>query len=130
MNTDMKLNDIQKRFLLFLGGCIPTRLFLVWLARTLPPVYLQYMGFVTLIAAFGFIYIYLTGKRIKGEETFGAPIWWGPFRIIHGLLYLIFSIYAIQQYKDAYLFLLVDVLLGLSLFLWHHYTANNFSKLF
>lgn len=126
----MKINALQKRFLLYLGGCIPIRFGLVWLAKILPPIYLKYMGILTLIPAFGFIYLYLTGKRTTGVETMGAPIWWAPFRIIHGIMYLLFSIAAITQYKDAYLILLVDVLLGLVLFLWHHFSEGNFSKLF
>ncbi len=100
------MNTIQKRFLLFLGGCIPVRLAMVLLAKYIPLVYLPWM------------------------ETFGQPIWWRPFRIIHGLFYLIFSLLAIYKYANAYLVLLFDTLIGLGLFLWHHYTEGNFDKLF
>ena len=60
------MNAIQKRFLLFLGGCIPLRLLLVYIAKNIPLEYLPYMGLVTLLPAFGFIYLYLSGQRTVG----------------------------------------------------------------
>jgi hypothetical protein len=123
------MNTIQKRFLLFLGLCIPSRLALVGLAKYLPNKYLPYLGYITLIMAMGFLYLYFTGARKVGAETFGQPIWWSKFRIIHGLLYLIFSYYAINRYASAYLFLLYDTLIGLGLFLIYHYSVGDFNKL-
>jgi hypothetical protein len=123
------MNTIQKRFLLFLGGCIPSRLALVGLAKYLPNKYLPYLGYITLLMALGFLYLYFTGSRKVGQETFGQPIWWSKFRIIHGILYLLFSFYAINGYANAYLFLLYDTFLGLGLFLIHHYSVGNFKKL-
>jgi hypothetical protein len=123
------MNALQKRFLLFLGGCIPMRLFLVYLAKTLPLKYLPYMGAVALLPAIGFIYLFITGKRTTGAETQGAPIWWAHFRIVHGLLYLLFAFYAIQRVAAAYQILLADVCIGLGLFLWHHYTTGSFSNI-
>jgi hypothetical protein len=124
------MNALQKRFLLFLGGCIPARLFLVYLAKRLPLKYLPYMGLAALPLAVGFIYLFITGKRTTGAETQGAPIWWRQFRIMHGLIYLLFAFYAIQRVAAAYQILLADVCIGLVLFLWHHYTEGSFNKLF
>ena len=119
------MTPLQKRFLLFLGGCIPARLVLTALAKYSSLHYLPYMSIITLPIALGFIYLYLTGQRTTGIETQGAPIWWMPFRIIHGLLYLLFSVLAIMRYKNAYMILLADTLLGLGLFLHHHTTFEN-----
>ena len=124
------MNSLQKRFLMFLGGCIPVRLLIVWLAKMCPLRYLPYIGLLALLPALGFFYLFLTGKRTSGLETQGAPIWWTPFRPIHGLFYLFFAIYALQKRREAYQFLLADVILGLLLFLWHHYTAGSFRKVF
>lgn len=124
------MNAMQKRFLLFLGACIPSRLFIVWLAKKTPLNYLPYLGYLALLPAIGFLYLFFTGKRTSGLETQGAPIWWSRFRIIHGLLYLLFAYYAINQNKNAYQILLADVCLGLFLFLGHHYSAGNFPKVF
>ena len=92
------MNNIQKRFILFLLGCIGTRSLLVYLAKILDKKYLKYMGFITLIPAFGFLYLYLTDSRKSGREVFGSKIWWNELRVFHGLLYLLFSIYAIINY--------------------------------
>ena len=121
---------MQKRFLLFLGGCIPSRLLLVGLAKYMPLVYLPYLGYMTLVMGLGFLYLYFTGERKVGAETFGHPIWWRNYRIIHGIFYLVFSYYAIHKYANAYLFLLYDTLIGLGLFLVHHYSMGDFIKLY
>lgn len=115
------MTPLQKRFLLFLGGCIPARLALTALAKYSSPQSLPYMTIITLPIAIGFLYLYFTGQRTTGIETQGAPIWWMPFRIIHGLLYLLFSALAFMRYKNAYMVLLADTLLGLVLFLFHHF---------
>ena len=120
------MTPMQKRLLLFLGGCIPARLMLVAAAKFLPITYLPYMGIITLGIAIGFLYLYFTGKRRTGPETQGAPIWWMKFRIIHGLLYLLFSIMAFRKMHQAYIVLLIDTFIGLILFLHQHYTAGDF----
>lgn len=120
---------MQKRFVLFLGGCIPARLALTALSKYLPLPYLPYLGLITLAIAIGFLYLYFTGKRTSGLETQGAPIWWMKFRIIHGLMYLLFSFFAFNYIRNGYLILLADTLLGLVLFLIHHYQAGDFQKL-
>jgi hypothetical protein len=114
------MNALQKRFLLFLGLCIPIRFFLVFLAKNTPLRYLPYLGYLALLPAFGFLYLYFTGKRKTGIETQGGPIWWAHFRILHGLNYLLFALLAIKRSARAYQILLFDVLLGLGLFLLHH----------
>jgi|688.fasta_scaffold193919_2 hypothetical protein len=124
------MNSIQKRFLLFIFGCIPARLGLAAVAKYLPRTYLRYLGFLTLIPAIGFIYLYFTGKRQVGLETQGAPIWWAPFRLFHGLMYLTFSFFAIYKNPIAYMFIVVDTFIGLALFLINHLEEGNFSKLF
>ena len=124
------MNALQKRFLLFLGACIPVRLAFVLIAKHLPLIYLPYLGYLALLPALGFLYLFFTGKRTSGIETQGAPIWWSKFRIFHGIFYLLFAVYAINRIDTAYQFLLADVCIGLLLFLYHHYTVGSFSKLF
>ena len=55
------MNDIQKRFLLFIFGCIGTRLALVYVAKTFNKNIVMYLGYLTLIPAFMFAYLYLFG---------------------------------------------------------------------
>jgi len=124
------MNDMQKRFILFLFGCIPTRLALVYLAKNIPIDYLPTLGYITLIIGIGFGYIFLSGTRQTGAEVFGDKIWWNDLRPIHSLFYLIFSYYAINKMRAGWIYLLYDVILGLFSFLFFHYINNDFLKLF
>jgi hypothetical protein len=123
------MNTIQKRFLLFLIGCIGTRTLFVYAAKNVDTTYLRYMGYLALLPAIGFFYIYFTGSRQTGAEVFGAKIWWNDLRPIHGLLYLLFAGTAIMGNKSAWMYLLVDVLIGLVSFLTFHYNNGDFIKL-
>lgn len=123
------MNNIQKRFLLFLFGCIPARLFLVYLSRTIPLNYLPILGYITLIIALGFTYIFVTGSRQTGQETFGDKIWWNYLRPVHALLYFMFSYNAINKIRSGWVYLLYDVLLGLFSFLAFHLYNGDFAKL-
>jgi hypothetical protein len=113
-------NILLKRILLFLFGCITVRLLLVYLAKTLSTKYLQYMGVIALLPAFGFAYIYVTGSRKTGTEVFGDKIWWNNLRPIHSLLYFTFAYLAITSSTKAYIPLLIDVTIGLVAFLVYH----------
>lgn len=124
------MNSFQTRFILFIFGCIPARLALAALAKFIPNFYLPYLGYLTLPISFGFLYLFFSGKRQVGLETLGAPIWWSQFRFFHGLMYLLFSLYAISRYSYSYKFILYDTFIGLALFFINHYEQGNFSKLF
>lgn len=123
------MNTTQKRFLLFLIGCIGTRSLLVYLAKTMNKSGLKIMGYLSLLPAIGFFYIFFTGARQTGAEVFGDKIWWNNLRPIHGTLYALFAYNAITGDPNAYLYLLVDVLLGLTSFLVFHYRNGDFAKL-
>ncbi len=123
------MNDIKKRFLLFLIGCIGTRLLFVYAAKNAGPKYLPYLGYLALLPSIGFTYIFLTGSRPTGGETFGQPIWWNNLRPVHALLYGLFAHQAINKNASAWRILLLDVAIGLVSFLAHHYRAGSFGKL-
>lgn len=114
------MNDYYKRLLLFLGGCIPTRIFLMMFAKNNIDL-LQTIGLFTLIPAIGFLYIYTNNKRQIGPETFGDKIWWNKLRPIHSFFYFMFSVFALNKNQNAWIFLLFDVLLGLLSFSYFHY---------
>ena len=123
------MNNLQQRFLLFLIGCIGVRSLLVVIAKNIDTDYLKYLGYVALLPAIGFMYIYLTGSRKTGAEVFGEKIWWNDLRPIHSILYFLFAYNAIMGNKQSWIFLLVDVLLGLTSFLVHHYLNGDISML-
>lgn len=123
------MNDIQKRFLLFIFGCILMRTIIVIIAKDRQE-WLPVMGYFSMIIAFGFLFIWSTGARQTGPEVFGGKVWWNDVRPIHGLLYLLFGISAIQQNPNSWIILLADVLIGATGFLNFHYKEGNLSKLF
>ena len=123
------MNTIQKRFLLFLVLCIGLRSSFVYLAKNASANYLQIMGYVALLPAMGFAYIFLTNSRKTGGEVFGDKIWWNYLSPVHSLLYFLFAIFAINKSQHSWKFLLVDVLIGLISFLYNHYKMGNFNKL-
>jgi len=114
---------------MFLFGCIGVRSLFVIIAKYINTKYLKYIGYLALLPAIGFMYIYLTGSRKTGAETFGEKIWWNNLRPIHSILYFLFAYNAIIGNKDSWIYLLVDVLLGLISFLIHHYVNGDFFKL-
>jgi hypothetical protein len=123
------MNQIQKRFLLFFVGCIGMRILFVFIAKNTSVTYLPYLGYLALLPAVGFIYIYLTGSRKTGQEVFGEKIWWNDLRPLHSLLYFLFAYNAIQRNKNSWVYLLIDVVFGLFSFLIFHYFNGDFEKL-
>ena len=78
------------------------------------------MGYISLLPAIGFLYIYITNGRKTGGEVFGGKIWWNNLRPVHSLLYFIFSYMAINEKANSYIPLLIDVTIGFLAFLNHH----------
>jgi hypothetical protein len=123
------MNHLQQRFLLFLIGCVGIRSLFVIIAKYINTKYLKYLGYLALVPAIGFIYIYLTGTRKTGAEVFGEKIWWNNLRPIHSILYFLFAYNAIIGNKQSWIYLLVDVLIGLISFVIHHYANGDIVKI-
>ena len=112
---------LQQRMAMFLVGCIGTRTLLVYLAATVPPVWLKVMAVLGGLVVAGFTAIYVGGLRQTGLETGGQPIWWNSLRPVHAALYAAFAYYAwTGQRQTAWVTLLLDVAIGLASFLYHH----------
>ena len=123
------MNNIQKRFLLFIFGCIGMRTLFFIIAKNIDIKFLPYLGYIALLTAAGFIYIFVTGSRKTGVEVFGDKIWWNDLRPVHALMYSLFAYNAINKNQNAWIFLLIDVIIGLISFLTFHYKNGDFSKL-
>ena len=123
------MNAIQKRFLGFLGLCIPSRIFFVYLAKKIDRKYLPYLGYLSLLPAIGFFTIYMLDLRKTGIETQGSKIWWNNLRPVHAFLYFYFAYLAINSNINSYKILLFDVIIGLVAFLIYHFQNNSFSKI-
>ena len=123
------MNSIQSRFILFLFGCIGMRLLFVIIAKNISIKYLYYLGYLSLLIPIGLMYIYLTGSRQTGAEVFGDKIWWNNLRPLHVLLYALFAYNAIKGNPNSWIFLFLDVIIGLISFLIYHYINGDFRKL-
>lgn len=116
------MNDLDKRFYLFIFGCIGTRLALSYGAKVVGENYTSYLpmlGYIALLPAIGMLYFYVTGSRTTGPEVFGDKIWWNSYRPLHSALLITFAILAIQKNKKAWIALFADALMGLILFTAH-----------
>lgn len=114
---------------LFFLGCIPARLLLVWIAYFL----LNYDNrnistflFITMMIGVGFWTIYGMGWRKTGMEVGGGKIWWNSLRPVHGTNYLLFTLLAYMGWKYAWVFLLIDVVIGIVAELNHIYSYSGF----
>jgi hypothetical protein len=113
--------SFKERTLLFLFGCIGSRLLFALLAKNINVNYLPYLGYIALVPAFGMLYIYATGSRDYGAEA-GGKIWWNSLRPYHSILYVLFAYSAINKEKDiAWKYLVLDVIIGLGAFYNHHF---------
>jgi len=106
---------------LFLVGCMSARLLLTYLAKIANRKWLKFMGYVAILPAIGFMYLYLSGTRNK-LGAFGEKIWWNSLRPVHASLYGLFAYFAITGNRNAWIFLLVDSVIGLVGFLRAHYS--------
>ncbi len=118
---NIKMDNLQKRIYLFLLGCIPLRLFFVYLAKNISKIYLPYLGILSLIPILGWLWILMGHPRNTGPEVLGGKIWWNHLRPIHITLYILFAYLALNKNKSAYIPLLIDVVIGLVAFVHHHF---------
>ena len=115
------MNITQNRLLLFTLLCIPSRVFFLYLARTLTGTSLDLFAMLAILISFGFMYIYVTGSIQAGAET---TIWWNSLRPVHSLLYLSFALLSLNKNKNAHMPLAIDVVLGFASFIVNHFVVQ------
>jgi hypothetical protein len=112
-----------KRFLVFLLGCIGTRLSLSMLAKYITIDYLPFLTIITIPIAISFMYLYIFGndRADRQLEWLGdKKIWWDDLRPVHSILFMLFSIMAINKSSYSWIVLLLDTVVGLVAWLNHH----------
>lgn len=123
------------RALTFLFGCILTRIILAYLAylagKNNNKIYLKLIAIVCFLIGLGFLIIYFNGNETADKQLEvwddDKKVWWHQLRLLHGILYLLFFVYAfIFESPQSYLFLIVDVSLGLLVWILHHSLQINF----
>ena len=117
----------SKILISFIFGCIFLRLLFVLVALKINKKYLPILGILALFPAVGFMLIYFGVFRRK-SGAFGQKVWWNNLRLVHAILYICFSLLAINKSKYSYIPLLIDVLIGFFAFMCHHYP--NYTKQF
>ena len=117
--------SMDKRLILFLVGCMGSRVTLVWIAKNYPRA-LFYMGIMAVGISCGFMYIWVNGLRKTGIETLGEKIWWNDLRPLHSILWGIFAVMAFQGNQNAWKVLLLDVTIGFLAWLNHRMILVNF----
>ena len=115
----------MKRLLIFLIGCIGTRVLLMYYAKVTNLETLQYLGYLSIIPALGFFVIYFGNLRKTGIETGGNIIWWNDLRPVHGLLYSLFAYNAIMKNSSSWIYILIDVIIGFTSFIVYHVNAER-----
>ena len=116
------MDNLHKRFLLFLGLCIPIRFLIMYFSKITSVDKLKSIGYIYFLISLGMMYIYLTDSRKTGLETYGKKIWWNDLRPVFSTIYFLFSINAIQGNKDSYKYLISDLILGFVSFILQHFT--------
>ena len=111
--------DEKTRQLYFWLGCIPTRILFVIIAYYLPIEYLPYFGILTIAISLGFIRAYFFSEKNTG--FFEGDVWWNNLRLVHSMNYLLFSIGAFSKYEYSWIFLLIDLLIGIISFINQYY---------
>jgi hypothetical protein len=122
------MNTLQKRFALFLFACIPVRILLAYVASIASLFLLKIIAVVALLIAFSFFYLFVLGARKSGFETFGQPIWWNNLRPLHGVLYTLFAFESFKGNRRAYMYLALDVIVGLVSFTVFHMMNGDFQR--
>jgi hypothetical protein len=112
--------SIEKRYIQFLLLCIPLRIILAIIPLYLDKKYLQFYGMLLSLPMIGLFYLYFNNLRLNAPEG-GGTTWWADFRPLHASLYMCAVIYALQRKRTAWIPLMIDVLVGLALFLHQHF---------
>lgn len=116
----MDISATAKRRLLFVGGCIPTRLLIAYVVSRADEKWRQISAVAFTIIGIAMLYLAITGKRLNGPETFGEGVWWTPeLRVLHACIYFAFAGLTFAGYGESFYLLYADAFIGLFAFLVH-----------
>lgn len=107
----------------FLFGCIPARLLLAFVAyhKRGDAKFMEGYAVLGFLIGISFLTLYVFDLRKTGRESTEPDhaIWWAKYRPIHAFMYILFAYLARHSPDDAWLVLLMDVILGLTIYVTH-----------
>ena len=107
--------NTQLRLFLFLFLCIPIRLYIAYIPQVLSKNYFVYFAIIIGLMGLGTLTLAFTNSRLNAPEG-GGKTWWASYRFIHGMLLMTAFIYLMKGKKQATIPLLLDVMIGITLF--------------
>ena len=119
----------KERMLTFLIGCLGTRSLLAYIAYYAEDNNIDslqiLLGVLAIFIGIGFITIWLFGNELANDQLKvwkdkDDKLWWNNFRIVHGIIYILFGIFSLMEIQGAYKLLIIDLILGLLLWIMHH----------
>jgi hypothetical protein len=108
----MKYN---KKIVLFVFGCLLVRLSFALISKNINKKMLPLLGKIAIIPSIGLLVLYFGDLRQRG--ALNQKIWWNNLRPLHSILYFTFVYLALNKNDKAYIPLLLDVLIGLLVFI-------------
>jgi len=125
------------KYIAFLVGCLGIRSYAAYISyvlstsikdsqNKLPLIsLLDLLANIYILIGLGMTYLYVTNSRLTGPEAIDeqGKIWWAHLRPMFAFLYLTFGITAKLNnlYQYSLIFLALDVIVGLSIFVNHHF---------
>ena len=116
---------LEKIILYFIFFYFQERLTLALLAKMIKPKYLPIMALFTIVISISFFMNFIKHKK-NNKGFFGSYVWWNNYRLIHSFMFALFSIQALVIYKNAWIVLFIDALLGLIFFIFKYYFQYYF----
>ena len=79
--------------------CVIVRLSMIISALFFPDYIYKIFGLVLTLVGIGFIVKYINyDTSIINKGFFGSNVWWNDYRLVHGLIYLLFGIIVIYKH--------------------------------
>lgn len=104
--------DFRCLLLLYLFGCILSRLGIAYCLKECPRKWVRYISVLYLILGLGISMQWLLKTRKMG--AFGQKIWWDDLRVIHAGLFFFISYTAYRNLRGwAWKMVIVDVIVSL-----------------
>ena len=124
------------RALTFLFGCILMRIIIAYIVflsgNNSNKTYLILLGCLGFFIGIGFLSIYINGGNKTADNQLknwndDTKLWWHQLRLFHAITYLLFFISTVvYRSNKSYLFLVLDVIVGLIAWILHNTLAINF----